>query len=201
MKKNLSGGQLAGGNSTTQKAEHDFYATDPNTVNIFLDEFELDEDINSINSFLEPACGNGNICEVLLKRYEDKKVVGTDLVNRGYGSGNIDFLTNTFRNFDCVITNPPFSLSSDFILKALDVSNRYVIMLCKIQLLEGVHRKKILENTPLKYVYVHSSRQATWKNGKSLDENGKKWATTMCLAWFVWDKRMDESDYPIIKLL
>ena len=35
----LSGGQLAGGNSTTTKAEHDFYATDPQTTKLFLYEF------------------------------------------------------------------------------------------------------------------------------------------------------------------
>ena len=31
----LSGGQLAGGNSTTEKADNDFYATNPQTVRDF----------------------------------------------------------------------------------------------------------------------------------------------------------------------
>ena len=87
-----------------------------------------------------------------------------------------------------VITNPPFSLAKEFIEKGLEVSDKYVIMLCKIQLLEGTKRKDMFLNTPLKYIYVHTTRQATWKGGQPLDPNGKKWATTMCLAWFVWDK-------------
>ena len=33
----LSGGQLAGGNSTSEKAENDFYATDPKTVDLLQD--------------------------------------------------------------------------------------------------------------------------------------------------------------------
>lgn len=35
-KKVLSGAQLAGGNSVSEKAENDFYATDPKTVDVFL---------------------------------------------------------------------------------------------------------------------------------------------------------------------
>ena len=35
----LSGGQLAGGNSATTRVEHDFYATDPETLKMFLYEF------------------------------------------------------------------------------------------------------------------------------------------------------------------
>ena len=31
---------------------------------------------------------------------------------------------------------------------------------------------------------------ATWNNGNSTDENGKRWATTMCHAWFIWEKDM-----------
>ena len=60
-------------------------------------------------------------------------------------------------------------------------------MFAKIQLLEGVKRYEMFQNTPLKYVYVNSSRVATHRNGEERDENGKKWATTVCLAWFVWE--------------
>lgn len=199
----LSGGQLAGGNSTTQKAENDFYATDPKTVRLFLDKFLIDndvkyEDINTINKILEPACGTGNICEVLKEYFPNAQIEATDLIDRGYGQGGIDFL-EYYGEADMVITNPPFSLAKEFIEKALTISNKYVIMLCKIQLLEGASRKRMFETTPLKYVYVHTTRQATWKNGEPLDPNGKKWATTMCMAWFVWDK--DYSGEPIIKFI
>ena len=38
-----------------------------------------------------------------------------------------------------------------------------------------------------KYVYVFSKRVSTWRNGQEFDENGKRWASTMCFAWFVWE--------------
>lgn len=193
MGNKLSGAQLAGGNSAGKREENDYYATDPNTVRLFLNVF--DGDLGC--SVLEPACGEGYISETL-KEYTNSDITSTDLIDRGYGTGGIDFLTyNTDKKYDTVITNPPFKYAKEFILKGLELSNKYVIMLCKIQLLEGVNRKEMFLNTPLKYIYVHTTRQATWKNGEETDSKGKKWATTMCLAWFVWDK--DYQGEPIVR--
>lgn len=60
-------------------------------------------------------------------------------------------------------------------------------MFCKIQLLEGVSRYEMFQNSPLKTVYVFTKRQNPWRNGSPVDENGKKWASTMCFAWFVFE--------------
>ena len=194
ISKILSGAQLAGGNSSTKREENDYYATAPETTKLFLDTFK--EDLGQ--SILEPACGEGHLSEVLTEYFPNSNITSTDLINRGYGVGEIDFLNHNFdKKFDTVITNPPFKYSKEFILKGLELSNKYTIMLCKIQLLEGINRKEMFLNTPLKYVYVHSSRQATWKEGKPLDDNGKKWATTMCLAWFVWEK--DYKGEPVVR--
>lgn len=183
----LSGGQLAGGNSVTEKAKNDYYATDPQTVKSFLNK-SISEFLD-VKSVWENACGEGYLSEVL-KEYFDCNIINTDLVDRGYCDTTVDFLNSGFNpKADLIITNPPFSLVNDFVKVGLQKTNRYLVYLCKIQLLETVKRKKILEESPLKYVYVHSKRQATWKNGEPLDPNGKKWATTMCLAWFVWDKQ------------
>lgn len=192
----LSGGQLAGGNSATTRVEHDFYATDPETLKMFLYEFWKENTFEG--SILEPACGQGHISKTLKELLPNFDIISTDLINRGYGIGGVDFLTHDYkRKFNTVITNPPFSLAKEFIEKGLEVSDKYVIMLCKIQLLEGVKRKDMFLNTPLKYVYVHTTRQATWKDGNPTDSKGRKWATTMCLAWFVWDKEYVGN--PIIK--
>ena len=196
----LSGGQLAGGNSTTEKADNDYYATDPKTTKLFLDRIFKDKILEEINTISEPSCGEGFISEVL-KEYFPKAIINsTDLIYRSYGEGRLDFLSNQYnKKHDLVITNPPFSLINEFINKGLESTNKYLIFLGKIQLLETKGRKNILENSPLKYVYVHSNRQATWKNGKEFDEKGKKWATTMCLAWFVWDK--EYKGEPIVKFI
>ena len=120
------------------------------------------------------------------------------MIDRGYGESGIDFLKSDLRA-DLIITNPPFSLMNEFIAHGLKQTDRYLVFLAKIQTLEGVERKKILENSQLKYIYVHSTRQATWKNGEPLDPKGKKWATTMMLAWFVWDKEYNGE--PVVRWL
>ena len=196
INKVLSGGQLAGGNSTSKREENDFYATNPETLKLFLYEFWKDNSFEG--DILEPACGQGHISKTLKEMLPSFNVISTDLIDRGYGQGGVNFLTHDYgRTFNTVITNPPFSLAREFIEKGLKVADKYVIMLCKIQLLEGVKRKDMFLNTPLKYVYVHTTRQATWKEGKPTDSKGKKWATTMCLAWFVWDKEYEGE--PIIR--
>ena len=190
MSEYLSGGQLAGGNSTSKREENDFYATNPETLKLFLYEFWKDNSFEG--DILEPACGQGHISETLKEMLPNFNITSTDLIDRGYGEGGVNFLTHDYsKTFNTVITNPPFSLAKEFIEKGLEIADKYVIMLCKIQLLEGAKRKDMFLNTPLKYVYVHTTRQATWKEGKPTDSKGKKWATTMCLAWFVWDKEYE----------
>lgn len=197
--KTLSGGQLAGGNSKTKKAENDFYATDPNTIKEFLNA--CGQEFKNATTIWENCCGQGHLAKVLTSYFNNEQtIITTDLIDRGYGTGGINFLNSSFNpEADLIITNPPFNLINDFIKIGLQKTNRFLVYLCKIQLLETVGRKKLLESSPLKYVYVHSKRQSTWKNGEPLAPDGKSWSTTMCLAWFVWDKEYEGE--PIIRFL
>jgi hypothetical protein len=47
------------------------------------------------------------------------------------------------------------------------------------------------------YRNVFSRRVSPLRDGNALDEKGKPWASTMCFAWFVWDKRY--SGEPVLK--
>ena len=165
------------------RVENDYYATPPESTQALLNVLELN------GSILEPACGEGHISEVLKSNYPNSEIVSTDLVDRGYGSGGINFLEHTYdRTFTNVITNPPFKYMREFVEKSLEISTDKVIMFGKIQFLEGQRRKDFLENSPLKYVYVFSERQNPMRNGSPVDENGNKWSSTMCFAWYVWEK-------------
>lgn len=187
-KSTLSTTSLAGMSTTRERVENDFYATPFYAVRAILDEVELN------GSILEPACGEGHISTVLREYYPNSEIVSTDLIKRKDKFscnlvGGVDFLTYDFkRKFDNIITNPPFNLSKEFIERALDLSNDKVIMFAKIQLLEGSSRRKMFDNSPLKYVYVFTKRVNTLRNGEELDENGKPWSTTICFAWFVFEK-------------
>ena len=58
----------------------------------------------------EPACGAGAISEVLIEHGHD--VISTDLVDRGYGTGRIDFLLEWQPRAPNVITNPPYQVGA-----------------------------------------------------------------------------------------
>jgi hypothetical protein len=177
--------QLAGGNSRDTRQVDDFYATPPASVEALFDNLNMKGD-----TCLEPCCGQGHISEVLKEHF--KKVKSTDLVYRGYGKNKpVDFLTHNYRGkkFDWVITNPPFKHAQEFIEKALSVANNGVAMFLKIQFLEGVKRKEFFQKTKPRYIFVFSQRQAVMKDGLELNPaTGKKWATTMCFAWYVWER-------------
>lgn len=193
----LAGTNLAGTSTTRKRVENDFYATPEWATKAILSEIKLS------GSILEPAAGQGHISKVLKEFYPYNEIVSTDLIQREekFGipiTGGIDFITHNYnRKFDNIITNPPFDKIQDFIEKALTISNDKVIMFAKIQLLEGTKRKKLFENAPLKYIYVFSKRVNPMRNGEELDENGKPWASTMCFAWFVFEKEYE--DEPIIR--
>lgn len=180
--KTLSGANLAGMSTTRNRVVDDYYATPPEATKAILDKEILE------GSILEPACGEGHMSEVIKEYYPNSEVVSTDLVNRNYGQGDIDFLTYDFnRNFDNIITNPPFKYAKEFIERALKLANKKVIMFAKIQLLESESRRSLFEKYPPKYIYVFSKRVNPWRNGDPLDEKGKPWSSTMCFAWFVWE--------------
>ena len=189
----LSGGNLAGGNPSRGRVENDYYATNPESTKALLSV----EDI--IYPALEPACGEGHIAKLL----NEDLTQSCDLVYRGYGiGGSTNFLTDEMiGEFNTVITNPPFSLFTEFVEKALRVANKKVIMFGKLVALEGQKRATFLETTPLKYVYVFKKRQQILRNGNEIDpKTGKKWASnTMAVAWFVWEKGYVGN--PIIKWL
>ena len=179
MSKNLTGTSLSGTSMSRERVENDYYATPPESTIALLEREKF------FGGILEPCCGEGHISEVL-KNY-GYEVISNDLVDRGYGEFNEDYLKATELKADNVVTNPPFKYAKEFIEKSLHDTTGKVAMFCKIQLLEGVSRSKMFENTPLKTVYVFTKRQNPSRNGSPVDKNGKKWASTMCFAWFVWE--------------
>ena len=185
MKKNLTGTSLAGGSVNYERVDNDFYATDRDSVRDLFQNAEIDGE-----HFYEPCVGQGHVADVIKEFFPYAKVFGSDLVNRGYPDTlQRDFIKDDFDiKTDWVITNPPYSLAKDFVDRSLAISYKGVAMFLKIQFLEGQARKEWFKNTPLKYIYVFSKRQDPLRDGMELNpKTGKKWGSTMCFAWFVWE--------------
>ena len=177
--------QLGSSNHSEKERQlNDYYATDPHTLEIFLEKLNKDN-IKLHNNIWECACGEGHLSKVLEER--GYNVWSTDLIYRGYGTGNTDFLKSIPDEWHGdILTNPPYKYAKEFVQKAIEIAREetYIIMLLKIQFLEGKERYKLFQKYPPKYVYINSSRQLCAMNG----EFDKYNATAMCYCWFIWQK-------------
>ena len=160
------------------RAEYDYYATDPKAAELLLDvEPELD-------NIWECACGEGHLARVFQR--EGKLAKASDLINRGYGDFFCDFLNPfTFWNGD-IVTNPPYKYALEFVKQAIKVIawQRKVCMFLKLTFLEGKARKEFFKQYPPKTIYVCSGRIKCALHG-DFDATG---SSAACYAWFVWQK-------------
>lgn len=166
-------------NMRSENAEpNDYYATEPKATNLLL------EQVKFTPAIWEPACGEGHISKVL--KEHGYHVYSSDLINRGYGCGGIDFLKYEHPEpIDCdIITNPPYKYAKEFVEKALDLvkPGRKVAMFLKLTFLEGQSRRELYRKAPPQTVYVSSARLQCGKNG---DFSG---TSMVAYAWFVWEK-------------
>ena len=170
----------ASNHSTTERENNDFYATDPKALELLLEREEFDLFI------WECACGKGHLSEVLKKG--GYLVKSTDLIDRGYGEGCIDFLQCTEKHNGDIITNPPYKYAQQFVEHALELipeGNR-VAMFLKLTFLESKNRKEMFEKYPPEFIYVSSSRLQCALGGDF--EKFKSTSSAAAYGWFIWRK-------------
>lgn len=175
----------ASNHSEGEREVNDFYATDPESLEIFLKALERDG-FKLHKRIWECACGQGHLSRVL--ENNDYYVMSTDLIDRGYGRGNLNFLESSSENGveRDILTNPPYKYAKEFVEHSLEIlkDGYYCIMFLKIQFLEGQERRKLFNKYPPKYVYVNSARQTCYING----DMSKKMSSASCYCWFIWEK-------------
>jgi hypothetical protein len=158
-----------------EREADDFYPTPPYAV-----ERLLEREVFSGNIW-ECACGEGDISEVF--KNKGFEVISTDLINRGYGE-QIDFLKSELVA-DNIVTNPPYKLALDFVLKAKKQGRKKIAMFLKTVWLESETRFDMFQDKdfPLKTVYQFSKRVSLYKGGVKMKNSGM-----IAYAWYVWDK-------------
>ncbi len=193
----------ASNHSDTDREAVDFYSTDPECV------VDLINRESFAHNILEPCCGNGNIAAKLTELGYD--VTATDLYDHGYGTTGVDCFS--YHNVDKdIITNPPYSLTTEFMehmLGQLQPGHKMALFL-KLQVLEGQARyQKIFAQGKLAKVYVYVNRVACYKNDEryqknedgslKLDKDGKpkKIGSACAYMWAVWEA--DYCGYPEIR--
>lgn len=171
----------ASNHSERDRAELDYYATDPRSVELLLEKEQFSEHV------WEPAVGGGHIAEVFKKH--GHMMFCSDIVDRGYeGTHEIDFLTEEFDRLwgGDICTNPPYKYAVEFAEKSMKVlkPGHKLAMFLKLTFLEGKKRKAFFDKYPPKMIYVMRSRVDCALNGDFSGKPGK----AVCYAWFVWEK-------------
>lgn len=164
-------------NNTGKRKKSDFYETPYSLTWLLLENEELK------GTILEPACGNGAI----------SKIVG----GTSYDIEK-DFLKEQ-DHYDTIITNPPYSKTQEFILKAKQVANKKIVFLLPLSYLHGKKRFDTIwkdKDFPIARIYVFTRYPML---GEQLREDGKHNTGMMVYAWYVWEKGY--SGDPVIKWL
>ena len=184
----------------------DYYATPTVEVENILDELNIEFISQSV---LEPCVGGGHMAEgienyIYKNGYIEKvQLIGTDIRDRGYQNDiwdleyGLDFFADDYPydEADWVIMNPPYGVIEPFTIRALDIAKKGVIMLGRLQFLEGEGRfEKILQYNPPTDVYVYVDRIQCWKDGLKPDGS-----SAQAYAWFVWDKSKAENNCYLVE--
>jgi len=173
------------------RADHDFYPTPAEAVLALLSVESFDGPI------WEPACGNGAISREL--EVHGHQVHSTDLIDRGYGAGDHDFLSPlTFTRVSLehselkhVVTNPPYSyrhgIGDKFVGQALRFTKERggkVAMLLNLGCL--AHQTRTLKWRKDPPARIHIMDDLTFfPNGNRLQAG--RFITEHRYCWIVWD--------------
>ncbi len=132
---------------------------------------------------LEPACGAGHMARVLKEYFGT--VSSSDAYDYGYGEVR-DFLTYPFkaRSFDWVITNPPFRLSEEFVIRALDIATEGIAILARTVFIESIGRYRNLFEQMPPAKFAQFTERVPMVKGR-LDQSA---TTATSYAWLVWEK-------------
>jgi hypothetical protein len=168
--------------NSKNRIDNDYYPTPDWCVNRLLDELSLPS-----GKWLEPAAGDGAVIRAVNKSYkrpltwtaselQDKFKSDLEaLVDPSQVHMESFFEAGLNKEFNVVITNPPFSKALEFIKKSIELEPEYVCMLLRLNFMGSGERSDYLrEHTP--DIYVLPNRPSF--NGKGTD--------SIEYAWFVW---------------
>ena len=179
----------------------DYYSTPTEEVINILNILNINFNDTTI---LEPSAGGGHMLQGIKTYIEKKKqnptIIATDIQYRGYDKietgAKFDFLSDNYPykdNIDYIIMNPPYSVIEPFVMHSLGIANKGVLMLGRLQFLEGEKRfENIFKDNPPTDVYIYVDRIACFKNG----DVKQKMASAQAYAWFYFDlQEMENNNY------
>lgn len=139
---------LGASNHTDKEREtDDFYATSPRAIDALLEY----ADLHLPHKIWEPSCGTGCLSLRLTELGYD--VTSTDLIDRGFGTGGVNFFEQRQMpdGCQCIVTNPPYKYATEYVRHSLRLlpDGGWLCLFLKTTFAEGQERhREIFSPTP-----------------------------------------------------
>ena len=171
----------------------DYYASPTCEVENILNIMQLPLEDSII---LEPCCGAMHMANGILNYLQDKNaiILARDIKDRQgkiedkrvkveYGQDFFDDNYKIDEEVDYIIMNPPYSVIEPFMIRALEIPKKGLLMLCRLQTLEGIGRyENVFKDNPPTDIYVYINRISCFKNG----DFSSKSANAQAYCWLYW---------------
>ena len=171
------------------KQKSDYYITPVNEIQKFAICWELDSLwTKDVRNILDPCAGGDSFHEMsypfILKSY-NIPITTVDIREDSRADIKRDYLRENLGRYDLIITNPPFIQALDIIKKALRESNKYVVMLLRLNFFGSQTRLKFWHENMPELCYVHSKRMSFTNKGTDSIEYmhcvwNKEWGKSYC---------------------
>lgn len=119
----------------------------------------------------ECANGKGNLSSELVKE-------GFDIIATDIKVGDFDFLTQKPVQWDCIITNPPFSLKQEFLQRCYELGKPFALLL-PLTTFETAKRQDLFKKYGVQVILFDKRINFETPSGKG----GGSWFAS---AWFTW---------------
>ena len=167
-----------------QRPKGDFYETPKCLTWELLNQNEFDYRLR----VLEPASGNDAIVNELkaVWKWPEEQIYFGDKYHEDEIK-RVDFLNPLVagkNSIDYIITNPPFSLFDEFVMKAKQVARSKVAFIGKLNFFGAYQRNENGIWKHLKHVYIFN-RQLDF--AYPLQDDGSFECGNLVVGWFIWD--------------